>query len=62
MQVCKEVQRGNEMMYAIMFLLGLMIGGVLGAWIICAMVAAGEADRREENWFYERSDKPKSGD
>lgn len=50
------------MMYAIMFLLGLMTGGVIGAWIICAMVAAGEADRREENWFYERSDKPKSGD
>lgn len=45
------------MMYAIMFLLGLMIGGVLGAWIICAMVAAGQADDREERWFDGRHDK-----
>ena len=45
------------MMYAIMFLLGLMIGGVIGAWIICAMVAAGQADDREERWFDGRSDK-----
>lgn len=45
------------MMYAIMFLLGLMIGGVLGAWIICAMVAAGEADEREERWLDGRPDK-----
>lgn len=43
------------MMYAIMFLLGLMVGGVIGAWIICAMVAAGEADEREERWFEKRN-------
>lgn len=32
------------------------------AFIISACIAAGRADDREERWFYERSDKQKSGD
>lgn len=45
------------MMYAISFIFGMMLGGLLGAWTMCAMVSAGEADDREERWFDGRHDK-----
>ena len=37
------------------FLAGLMVGGVIGVFIMCLMVSAGDADRRMER-FYDRSD------
>ena len=40
--------------------LSLMVFAVLSAWAAC--IVAGEADDREERWFYGRSNKPKNGD
>ena len=44
------------------YILVFMAGSFVGVCIMCAMVAAGEADDREERWFDERFDKPESGD
>ena len=34
-----------------------MLGALIGAFTMCAMVAAGEADDREERYFEDRSDR-----
>lgn len=34
-----------------------MLGALIGAFTMCAMIAAGEADDWEERYFEERSDK-----
>ena len=39
------------MLYMITFLGGAMLGGMVGIFTMCAMVAAGQADKREEEWF-----------
>lgn len=39
------------------YILVFIAGGLLGVFTMCAMVAAGEADDREERWFDGRSDK-----
>jgi hypothetical protein len=53
---------GGKMTYVLTFLAGGFIGGMVGIFTMCAMIAAGEADDREERWFYGRSDKSKKGD
>lgn len=43
------------MMYVITFLFGTMLGsllgGLFGVFVMCACISAGEADDREEKWF-----------
>lgn len=39
------------MTYVLTFLAGGFIGGMVGIFTMCAMVAAGQADDREERWF-----------
>lgn len=41
------------------YILIFMAGTFIGVGIMCAMVAAGEADDREERWFDGRHDKQK---
>ena len=36
------------MLYVITFLAGCMIGGLIGVFMMCGMIAAKEADDREE--------------
>ena len=46
--------------YILAFIIGGTIGGIIGVFTMCAMVAAGEADEREEEMLrrkHERSDK-----
>ena len=45
--------------YILAFFAGGAIGGILGVFTMCAMVAAGEADDREERWFDGRHNKQK---
>lgn len=33
------------------FIAGVMIGGIFGVFIMCLMVVAGDADRREERYL-----------
>ncbi len=44
------------------YILAFMAGGMIGVFIMCACVAAGQADDREERWFDERSDRTRKGD
>lgn len=48
-------------MYVIAFLFGTMLGsllgGLFGVFVMCACISAGEADDREERWFDGQSDK-----
>ena len=37
------------------FIIGAMVGGVVGVFVMCLMVSAGDADRRIER-FYDSSD------
>ena len=39
------------MSYVLMFLAGGMLGGIIGVFTMCAMVSAGQADDRQEEWF-----------
>ena len=39
------------------FLIGIIVGGVMGVILMGLMVAAGDYDRREEEELHERSDK-----
>ena len=39
------------MTYVLTFFAGCMLGGIFGVFTMCAMVAAGQADEREERWF-----------
>lgn len=48
---------GGKMTYVLTFLAGGFIGGMVGIFTMCAMIAAGQADDREERWFDERPDK-----
>ena len=48
------------MSYLMTFLAGGILGGIFGVFTMCAMVAAGEADDREERWFDGRHDKQTS--
>lgn len=38
------------------YILIFMAGTFIGVCIMCAMVSAGEADDREERWFYEKAE------
>ncbi|MBR6259518.1 MAG: DUF3789 domain-containing protein [Oscillospiraceae bacterium] len=38
------------------FLAGIRVGGIIGVFVMCLMVSAGNADRREER-FYDGSRK-----
>lgn len=51
------VRRAGEVImgYILAFIIGGTIGGIIGVFTMCAMVAAGEADDREERWFDEQS-------
>lgn len=44
------------------YILVFMAGAFIGVCIMCAMVAAGEADDREERWFDGRPDRKSKGD
>jgi hypothetical protein len=44
---------GGKMTYVLTFLAGGFIGGMVGIFTMCAMIAAGQADDREE-WFDDR--------
>ena len=44
------------MSYVLTFIAGGFIGGMVGIFTMCAMIAAGQADDREA-WFDERSRK-----
>ena len=46
------------MSYLMAFLAGGILGGIFGAFTMCAMVSAGQADDREERWF---DDEQRSG-
>ena len=39
------------MTYVLTFLAGCMIGGLIGVFMMCMMIQAGQADDREERWF-----------
>jgi hypothetical protein len=39
------------MSYMLTFIAGGFIGGMVGIFTMCAMIAAGQADKREEEWF-----------
>lgn len=45
------------MSYVLTFIAGGFIGGMVGVFAMCMMIQAGQADDREERWFYGRSDK-----
>ena len=46
------------MTYVLTFLAGCMIGGLIGVFMMCMMIQAGQADDREEAWF---DDEQRSG-
>lgn len=50
------------MLYVITFLGGAMLGGIFGVFTMCMMIQAGQADDREERWFYGGHDKQTGGD
>ena len=39
------------MSHVMAFLAGCMVGGLIGVFVMCAMMTAKEADEREERWF-----------
>ena len=50
------------MTYVLTFLAGGFIGGMVGIFTMCAMIAAGQADEREEEMLrrkHDRSDRTK---
>lgn len=44
------VLEDKRMSHVMAFLAGCMVGGLIGVFVMCAMIAAGQADDREE-WF-----------
>ena len=53
---------GGKMTYVLTFLAGGFIGGMVGIFTMCAMIAAGQADEREEEMLrrkHDRSDRTK---
>ena len=52
-QFSAVVLEDKRMSHVMAFLAGCMVGGLIGVFVMCAMVAAGQADEREEAWFDE---------
>ena len=50
-QLPAVVLEDKIMLYVITFLGGAMLGGIFGVFTMCMMMAAGQADEREERWF-----------
>ena len=46
------------MTYALSFIAGIFIGGLIGVFMMCCLTASGQADDREEAWF---DDEQRSG-
>lgn len=49
-QLLGVVLEDKIMLYVITFLGGAMLGGMVGVFTMCGMIAAKEADEREERW------------
>lgn len=47
------VLEDKRMSHVMAFLAGCMVGGLIGVFIMCAMMQAKLADEREERWFYD---------
>ena len=45
------VLEDKRMSHVMAFLAGCMVGGLIGVFVMCAMMTAKEADEREERWF-----------
>lgn len=52
-QLPAVVLEDKIMLYVITFLVGYIIGGLIGLFMKCMMNQAGQADDREERWFDE---------